>query len=84
MKESRSAPRRRTLKGAKLILSSSTLIDCTVRDISATGARLELPGPTTLPHEFRLRVLNEPVDKPAELAWQRGLAAGIHFGSPAK
>jgi len=82
MNEHRSSHRRQTLKAAKLLLSGSTLLDCLVRDISETGARLEFPGPSPLPPEFRLRVVADRTEAPAALAWQRGLAAGVHFGAP--
>ncbi len=81
MNESRLFPRRRTLRAAKLLLSSSTLIDCQVRDISDTGARLEFPGPTQFPREFRLQLTNDRTEAPAELAWQLGLQAGVRFKS---
>lgn len=75
----RALPRRRVLKDAKLVLSDWSVVDCTIRDMSATGARLEFGGPTELPEELRLLVVSSNMLIPARRAWQRGLSAGVRF-----
>jgi hypothetical protein len=82
MDEHRSKDRRRKLQAGKAILSKSTIIDCTIRDLSETGARLEFSGPTQLPKEFVLRVAMTGAQAPVELMWQRGLSAGVRFDAP--
>ena len=77
--ECRAFARQRTAKDGKVILTKSTLLDCVVRDLSSGGARLEFAGPTALPSEFKLRISVEATAKPVELAWQRGLRAGVRF-----
>lgn len=79
MDEHRDANRRRKLQGAKAILTKSTIIDCVVRDLSDTGARLEFTGPTKLPPEFVLRITMTGAEVPVEVVWQRGLSAGVRF-----
>ncbi len=81
MEEHRKSVRRRKLDGAKVILSKSTLIDCVIRDMSDTGARLEFGGLTQLPSEFKLRVAATGTEAFVELAWQRGLSAGVRFAA---
>lgn len=78
----RNSPRRRVLKEGKVILSDWAVIDCLVRDLSENGARLEFGGPTELPKAFRLFITSSNMLIPAELAWQRGLAAGARFTGP--
>ncbi len=82
MDHDRSSHRRRTLKTGKVVLSDSTVLDCLIRDMSESGARLEFGGPVELPREFRLFVAAANCVFPAELAWQRGLAAGVRFSGP--
>jgi hypothetical protein len=80
----RVAHRRRTLKEGKVILSDWTGIDCVIRDLSDTGARLEFGGPTELPQTFRILVTSSNQLIPVELAWQRGLSVGVHFTGPGR
>lgn len=82
--EHRRAQRRRTLKQGKVILTDSTTMDCTIRDMSEDGARLVFGGPTQLPRSFSLVILSDNTRRPAERLWQRGLSAGIAFTGPAK
>ncbi len=78
----RGAGRRRMLKQGKVILTDWTVLDCIVRDISETGARLAFGGPTSLPKEVRLLVVSSNEMFPGEVAWQRGLNAGVYFTGP--
>ena len=80
--QNRAAQRRRTLKQGKVVMSDWTVMDCLIRDMSDNGARLEFGALTELPKEFRLLVISSNLLIPAELAWQRGLAAGVHFTGP--
>ena len=80
----RSSTRRRALKAGKVVLTDWTVIDCTIRDMSDTGARLEFSGPTNLPEEFQLLIVSTNVLLPAARTWQRGLSSGVRFTGPAK
>ena len=46
--------RRRMLKGARIAFDSNSVFSCTVRDISETGARLEIGNTLPIPDEFTL------------------------------
>ena len=53
--EHRTAQRHRTLKAGKIVLHhGSSAIDCTVRNISASGAAISVVNATTVPAEFNL------------------------------
>jgi hypothetical protein len=78
----RSTHRQRTLKAAKVILTDWTTMDCTVRDISASGARLVFGDAFKLPEEFRVHIAMTNTVVPARLLWQRGLTAGVTFTGP--
>jgi hypothetical protein len=83
MENNRFLPRAKMIKEGKAILSSSTLIDCIVRDLSKTGARLQFSGPTPLPQFFKLRIETGGADaQVVERMWQRGLSAGVRFQAP--
>ena len=80
MEERRSNPsRRKLLKTGRILLSKWASIDCTIRDLNDSGARLEFANPTELPTEFKLKILATDQVVPVELVWQRGLAAGVRF-----
>jgi len=80
--EKRGAPRRRTLKAGKIVLSDWTTIDCRIRDLSDTGAKLELGGITKLPTTFRLQIISDNKLIPCTLVSQRGLPVGVEFAGP--
>jgi hypothetical protein len=82
MDEQRISNRRRTLKEGRVILSDSTLLDCTIRDMSEGGARIQFGGLTNLPREFRLLLVSSNTVVPVGLAWQRGEFAGVYFTGP--
>ena len=82
MDSRRKSPRRRTLKEGKVLLRGCSVLDCLIRDMSDEGARLEFGGPTELPPHFRLFIPSSKTTIPVDLAWQRGLAAGVHFSGP--
>jgi len=84
MEKSRRALRRRTLKGGKIILSEWTVLDCTIRDLSEGGARLEFGALTELPKEFNLLLVSENLIIPAAVAWQKGNKVGVRFTGPGK
>jgi hypothetical protein len=53
--ERRIVPRHRVLKSGKIILGKRTsVIDCTIRNFSSTGAAIWLPNAAALPPKFNL------------------------------
>lgn len=74
--------RSRVLKGAKLVsMNNWTLVDCTVRDISATGAKIICGDQMAVANEFRFLI---PVDNTicnARVIWRKGTLLGIEFTS---
>ncbi len=76
--------RHRTLKAGRIILSDQRVLDCLIRDMSEVGARVKFGAFTQLPDTFEILIESERRILPAELAWQNGLEAGIHFTGPAR
>lgn len=78
----RHAERRKMLKEGKVVLSNWTTIDCTIRDLSNTGARLTFSAPTGLPDEIKLLFVSGQRMRDAKTIWQKGLSAGLEFVGP--
>ena len=55
MDEYRTAPRRRLLKSGKISFGGGA-IDCTVRNLSETGAALDVTSPVGIPEHFTLLI----------------------------
>ena len=78
-KDRRVAPRRRMLKSAKIFINGGvSVFDCTVRDVSATGARLSLGMFQALPKQFDLQVNNLGTHR-CELVRIIGNEYGVRF-----
>ena len=83
MKEKRSAPRMRSfLRGTVIFNNGQSTLDCLIRDISATGARLQLSEAVTLPHRFDLYVLQRRERMTVTVQWRRGDEVGVAVEQP--
>jgi hypothetical protein len=52
----RSTDRRRVFKAGKIVIGQGvSVFNCTVRNVSETGAMLTVPNAITLPEQFELR-----------------------------
>jgi hypothetical protein len=79
MWERRGERRQLVLKEGRVMLTDFVWVDCLVRDLSSTGARIEFERPIRLPAEFRLCIVSADLTIPATPVWQRRLEAGIRF-----
>ena len=81
--EKRSKLRRRVLKDGKAVIQPPTgMVDVKIRDLSESGAKLEISATMTLPEKFDLIFVSEELSIPSELMWRRGNFAGVHFSGP--
>jgi hypothetical protein len=78
MVETRIAPRHRVLKAAKIEWGGAT-IDCTVRDLSITGAALEVPNQIGIPAKFTLVVPGDGLHLPCHVVWRKEFRIGVAF-----
>ena len=78
MNRPRFAPRRRTLKAGTIEFSGGG-IDCTVRNISETGAALEVVSPLFIPDRFTLFVPSDQFKRPCHVVWRKEKRIGIAF-----
>ena len=80
MAENRSASRTRAvLKGEIRYDNGLRSTSCIIRDLSETGARLELPGDIPIPEHFDLYIEKKNQTRPAILKRKRGAEVGIAF-----
>jgi hypothetical protein len=84
--ESDSAPENRRGQVRRLVIMKGTIlynegritIPCRLRDISETGAKLELEQQQLLPHTFDLQIRDMPALR-CRLRWARGARVGVEF-----
>jgi hypothetical protein len=80
MTDLRLAPRKRSLLGGRIVFNNrSSTLDCTVRDLSPTGAKLLLTSTATIPSEFDLEIPLKEQTLHARVMWHRGNACGVSF-----
>jgi hypothetical protein len=78
MEERRRFPRTKCFKGAK-IQSPGEAVDCIVRNVSAEGARLQLPYNVVLPAEFELAFDTGGQKHQCRVVWHTSREAGVWF-----
>ena len=77
--EHRAAPRRRLLKAGKISFGGGAAIDCTVRNLSETGAALEVSSPVGIPERFTLVIEANHLHLPCRVVWRKEKRIGVHF-----
>ena len=78
MNERRIDPRQRMLKAGTIVYNnSSSVFDCTVRNLSKSGACLMVASPRGVPEEFDL--LTEGARHHCIVSWRRADRIGVKF-----
>jgi PilZ domain len=78
MEQKRVALRQRVLKAGTIEFSGGT-IDCTVRNVSETGAALEVASPVGIPSEFNLLISGSRSSRRCQLMWRKENRIGVVF-----
>lgn len=80
----RIAERRRILKAGKVAFQSRfCVVECVVRDISDTGARLRSESSVSIPDTFELIIEIDGFEADCEVVWRNETDLGIRFvGAP--
>jgi hypothetical protein len=78
--EHRRDPRRRLLKSGKISFGGGA-IDCTVQNISETGAALDVISPVGIPDHFTLVIGTDNINTPCRVVWRKPSRIGVHFVS---
>jgi hypothetical protein len=78
MVETRRARRYRVTKPAQIEYGSDKLT-CMLRDISTTGAGLEVPDPVIIPEKFTLVLAEDGLKLPCTVVRRAGFRIGVAF-----
>ena len=79
MIERRRYPRVPTQKPAKVVFNYNSVIDCTIRDLSDAGARLELPSASAIPQTFDLITDDPDGVHLCRVVWRAQENVGVSF-----
>jgi len=78
MVNTRTAPRHRVSKAAKIEFLDNT-ISCVVRDLSLTGAAIEASVRFGIPERFTLIMPDDGLRLACRVAWRREYRMGVAF-----
>ncbi len=79
MNERRTSKRHRVFKPGMLAFSGGGGTDCTVRNISESGARIEIANPIGLPGSFTLVIVADRFLRHCHPVWSDGRRIGVAF-----
>jgi hypothetical protein len=79
-KDKRGSPRRRVLKGSIILFHNRhSTLPCTVRDLSATGARLRIESSVAAPDTFVLVIELDGFEADCEVVHRRAKEIAVKF-----
>lgn len=78
MVEKRIIPRKKVLKAGTIAFGGAA-INCTVRNLSATGAMLEVASPLGIPRQFVLDIAADHFRRECQVAWIQERRLGVIF-----
>ncbi len=76
----RISPRMRTLKGGQIVWPTGTSVKCIIRNLSETGACLEVHSP--VPHTFELVFDGDESRRSCRVVWRKETRIGVEFIAP--
>jgi hypothetical protein len=77
--EHRREARQRSYLGGKLVYGNYFSLDCVVRDITTSGARVQLPEGQAVPDKVYLVDLKTAIAYDAHVVWRRYPLLGLSF-----
>jgi hypothetical protein len=76
----RAAKRTRSLLGGKVVFNGRrSTLDCTLRDLSASGAKLYFSAHVPIPEEFDLELPQKGRTHRARIMWRTADSCGVRF-----
>jgi hypothetical protein len=73
------SPRQRTFKGGSISFEFATGIECTIRNLSETGACLAIESTVAVPDSFTLIIKPEGTRRSCQVAWRSSGRIGVRF-----
>ncbi len=83
MDEKRKVLRHRTLKAGIINFNRAASIDCRVRNLSPSGACLEVASQAGIPDDFVLVVESDHLKQPCHVIWRTATRMGVEFSKAA-
>jgi PilZ domain-containing protein len=80
--ERRRASRRKVLKAGKTFWPNGDSSECSVYNLSESGAQLEICGP--VPNLFELLIEGDPLRRSCSVVWRRANRAGVKFNEQSR
>jgi hypothetical protein len=74
----RRASRRNVARAARLSFARRSMT-CIVRNLSTTGAAIEVSNPAEVPDSFRLVLETEAMERRCRVVWRRKGRIGVEF-----
>jgi hypothetical protein len=81
MDERRRSPRHRVLKAGAIEFNRAGGVSCMVRNLSETGACLEVETPLSIPESFDLMITSDHAFHHCKLVWRSAHRIGVAFMS---
>jgi PilZ domain len=78
MTERRATPRQRVFKAGTIEFAGGG-VDCTIRNMSISGAALDVVSPAGIPHEVTLNILSHQVRQHCYIIWRKEKRVGVAF-----
>jgi hypothetical protein len=75
----RASQRVRTFKGGSIRFDLVTGLECLIRNLSESGAMVEVKGMTTVPDQFTLIIKPEIIRRLCVVEWRVGQRIGVTF-----
>lgn len=83
--ERRKERRQRVLKRGKIMVKGlQSVVDCTVRNLSPSGALLRVDSVFVAPSHFDLLIVGSGTTQAVALRWQKGNDIGVEFAEPSQ
>ena len=79
MSEQRKGQRRRMLKAGSISFNRAAGIDCRIRNLSPSGACLEVESPVGIPDDFVLVIESDRFKQPCHVVWRTANRLGVEF-----
>lgn len=81
MEDRRKIQRHRTLKAGIINFNRAGGVDCRVRNLSPSGACLEVASQVGIPNEFVLVVGTDHMKAPCHVIWRTATRLGVAFNA---
>jgi hypothetical protein len=80
MEERQEEARSRSLRGGKILFDNKqTVISCTIRNLSAEGANLQVKSTFGIPAFFGLLIEGETATRSCDMMWKANDSLGVAF-----